>query len=52
MGMSRISCFFSCYRISGNFSRLESLAKKMHGRCVNFSLSLILAFSRTLNEDV
>ena len=36
----------------GNFSRRVILAKMTLGRCVKFSLSLIFAISRTLNENV
>ena len=36
----------------GNFLRQEILARMMLGSCVKFSLSPILAISRTLNEDL
>ena len=47
-------CQFKKYQILyiENFSHLEILVKIMLGRCVKFSLSPIIAISRTLNEDL
>ena len=42
----------SSYRIIGNFSRREILAKMPLGRCVKFPLSPIFAILRAVNEDV